>query len=113
MRERLLRSVKMFKCQYCDREIKSKAGLVKHEGSCKSRPAEEDVEVVKPEKKVVQLEVLGMGGHYPDGKDNNYYEGHPKRIVKLKGLLSRTRDSAERRKIMKLVVELRRQGMQE
>ena len=112
----------MFECSYCGRELKSKAGLTMHEKSCKSKPELteeveiEDVptkEVIEPTKEVVQLEVLGMGGYYPDGKDNNYYEGHPKRIVKLKGLLSRTRDSAERSKIMKLVVELRRQGMQE
>ena len=93
----------MFKCAYCDRELKSNAGKVRHEKSCKEREdadvteAEEvvSVEEVKPE--VVQLEVVGEG---------NYYVGHPRRETKLKGLLSRTFDQEERMKILMMLNEI-------
>ena len=96
----------MFKCEYCDRELKSKAGLVRHESSCKAKniPIED---VTEPTNKVVNLEVLGMGGTYSDGTDNSYYEGHPRRLIKLKGLLSRTRDDNERMKIIQMIVGIR------
>ena len=139
--------MEMFKCEYCDKELKSNAGKAAHERSCKARDIEdvsteeanlddakealeylkkesekqsniksysngiEDVlakEVIEPTDKVVQLEVLGTGGHYPNGKDNNYYEGHPRREIKLRGLLSRTFEPKERSKIMKMIIELRK-----
>ena len=110
----------MFKCEYCDRELKSKAGKVRHESSCKAKSVdfdelEENIavidaptkEVTEPTNKVVQLEVLGMGGTYSNGSDNKYYEDHPRRLVKLQGLLSRTRDENERIKIIQMIVKLR------
>ena len=106
----------MFKCTYCDRELKSKAGLTRHEKSCKEREVadvaeveevvsaeetkpevEPTKEVIKPTKEVVQLEVVG---------ENNYYVGHPRRETKLKGLLSRTFDQTERMKILMMLNEI-------
>ena len=110
----------MFKCEYCDRELKSKAGLVRHESSCKTKNVDFDEldanidvidapteEVIEPTNNVVNLEVLGMGGTYSNGTDNSYYEGHPRRLIKLKGLLSRTRDDNERMKIIQMIVGIR------
>lgn len=107
----------MFNCEYCGKELKSKGGKTMHERSCSTKDAVESVieelaelpteEVIKPTSKVVELEVLGTGGQYPDGKDNNYYEGHPRREIKLRGLLSRTRDDAERSKIMKMIMAMK------
>ena len=111
----------MFKCTYCDRGLKSNAGRVRHENGCKSNPSNaveltldeqadpdtcvpsyvDDVptkEVIEPTDKVVQLEV--MGG------EETYYDGHPRRLDKLKGLLNRTFNGAERRKISKMIMEL-------
>ena len=73
----------MFKCDYCDRELKSKAGLVRHMSSCKS--------------KVVKLEVIGSG---------NYYVGHPRRLIKLKGMMTKTFDKSEKAKIQTMIMEL-------
>ena len=43
----------MFKCEYCDKEVKSKGGLKRHMNNCVNKPSEdtEDVEVSndKPE----------------------------------------------------------------
>ena len=77
----------MFNCEYCNRELRSNAGKVKHETSCKERPNKE-----------VTLEFIG---------ENNYYIGHPRRQIKLEGLLSRTFNNTERSKIMKMIIELR------
>ena len=96
----------MFKWENCDRELKSKAGLVRHESSCKAKSAPTE-EIIEPTNNVVNLEVLGMGGTYSDGTDNSYYEGHPRRLIKLKGLLSRTRDDNERMKIIQMIVGIR------
>ena len=101
----------MFKCEYCDKELKSKGGLTMHEKSCKAKDVdydelEKNIEIID-NKPTVQLEVLGMGGTYPDGTDNNYYEGHPRRLIKLRGLLSRTRDESEKIKIIQMIVRLR------
>ena len=38
--------------------------------------------------------------------ESTYYEGHPRRFIKLKGLLSRTPEGEERRKIHAMVMEL-------
>ena len=118
----------MFKCEYCDRELKSKAGKVRHESSCMRRSMLDEIEVqpvpdgfgsqeiIKITTKLVEgvdydkaitLEVLGSGGHYSNGTDNKYYEDHPRRLVKLQGLLSRTRDENERIKIIQMIVKLR------
>ena len=98
----------MFKCTYCDRELKSKAGQLRHESSCEARniggQTEEEIanmpstEVVKSTNNVVQLEVLGG--------EETYYDGHPRRATKLKGLLSRTFDRAERHKIQQLILKV-------
>tara|TARA_R110000772_G_scaffold120300_1_gene226453 strand:- start:35 stop:265 length:231 start_codon:yes stop_codon:yes gene_type:complete len=71
----------------CDRELKSKAGLVRHENACRSNS----------QNKAIILEVM----------DNEYYEFHPRRLIKLKGLLSRTTIESERVKIIQMIVELR------
>ena len=96
----------MFKCTYCDRELKSKAGQLRHESSCEARniggQTEEEIAEVSTEvviaKKVVQLEVLGG--------EETYYDGHPRRATKLEGLLSRTFDRAERHKIQQLILKV-------
>ena len=100
----------MFKCEYCDKELRSNAGKAAHERRCKARDigGQTEEEIVDNTEKVVQLQVLGSGGHYSDGQDNNYYEGHPRREIKLRGLLSRTRDTKERSKLMKMIIELRK-----
>jgi len=77
----------MFNCEYCGRELKSNAGKVRHEVSCKDRT-----------NKIVILEV---------NREDEYYFGHPRRQIKLEGLLSRTLDNEERSKIMKMIMELR------
>ena len=93
----------MFKCLYCGRELKSNAGKVRHEKSCKEREVtdvaevEETVSVEETKPEVVQLEVVG---------ENNYYVGHPRRETKLKGLLSRTFDSEESMKILLMLNEI-------
>lgn len=58
-------------------------------------PADDKKEDVKP--KSVKAEVV-----------NDYYEGHPRRIIKLKGLKSRTHDADERFKIERMIKELER-----
>ena len=103
----------MFKCTYCDRELKSKAGQIRHESACKAREiggqTEEEIvyagldtdgsgELIVVEDKVVQLEVLGG--------EETYYDGHPRRATKLKGLLSRTFDRTERHKIQQLILKV-------
>ncbi len=115
----------MFKCTYCERELKSNAGKVRHENSCKARDIggqlEEDVESPETELfiddvnptiiveeldscgnprgvNVVKLEVLGG--------ESTYYDGHPRRLIKLKGLLTRTYDRNERAKIYNMILEL-------
>ena len=96
-------------CQYCERALKSNAGKVRHENTCKARDIggqlEDEIEsaVIEPpftveERKVVQLEV--MNG------ESTYYMGHPKRLVKLKGLMSRTHDRNERAKIYNMIMDL-------
>lgn len=115
----------MLECEYCGRECKSKAGLSRHMSACESKPEigaslvdianeiSDEVDAVMgqatfkvesleeklfpkdPEAKVVQLEVVGEG---------NYYVGHPRRIIKLRGLLSRTFDKAERDKILGMIL---------
>ncbi len=102
----------MFKCEYCERELKSNAGKVRHENSCKARDIggqlEEDIDspetevfvddVIEKEDVIVQLEVLG-------GEDT-YYDGHPRRLIKLRGLLTRTYDKNERAKIYNMIMDL-------
>lgn len=114
----------MHNCKYCDRELKSKAGQIRHESSCKARDiggqteeeiadviadvAEEIVcagldtdnagELIVVEDEVVQLEVMGGA--------ETYYDGHPRRATKLKGLLSRTFDKRERHKIRQLIMKV-------
>ena len=108
----------MHNCQYCNRELKSKAGMLRHESACKARDiggqteeeiadavilysgelTDEDVEKLKQPSKVIQLEV--MGG------EETYYDGHPRRATKLKGLLSRTFDKRERHKIRQLIMKV-------
>ena len=92
-------------CEYCDRELKSNAGKIAHERRCKAKAEEvgtvEDEEIVTIEEvkpKVVQLEV--MNG------EQTYYMGHPRRLVKLRGLLSRTHDRSERAKICNMILDL-------
>ena len=88
----------MLKCEYCGKEIKSKGGLTRHMSSCKAKPEteEEKVDDVVVVTKVVELEVAGT--------EADYYKGHPRRELKLRGLLSRTFDSDERNKIAKILV---------
>ena len=81
-------------CQYCERVLKSNAGKVRHENTCKMKNLETEIE----EPVVVQLEV--MGG------EETYYDGHPKRLIKLKGLMSRTHDRDERAKIYNMIMDL-------
>ena len=108
----------MHKCEYCERELKSNAGKVRHEKSCKvnvESPEDEihvdDIFVMEKDAdgnptgmatlvrdKVVQLEILGG--------EETYYDGHPRRLIKLKGLLSRTHDRKERIKVHNLILEL-------
>ena len=85
----------MFKCDYCDKEVKSKSGLARHMNSCKGKIVDEGK---VNDENVVVLEV--MGG------ESTYYEGHPRRLIKLKGLLSRTEEGKERRKIYAMIMEL-------
>ena len=88
----------MFKCEYCGKEMKSKGGLTTHMKSCKAKEKEiEEVDdgiVITTE--AIDLEVAGT--------EADYYKGHPRREVKLRGLLSRTFDTAEREKICKILV---------
>ena len=96
----------MFKCDYCGRELKSKAGLVRHESSCLQKNTEKEDNIVTlndlieelESKEVVQVEVVG---------EDNYYVGHPRRLIKLEGLLSRTFAEGERNKIRAMIAELR------
>lgn len=83
----------MFECSNCGRELKSKAGLVRHERACKVE-----------DKEPIELEILST---MPVGSQNDYYNGHPRRLIKLKGLLSRTTKESERIKIIQMIVELR------
>ena len=52
----------------------------------------ESQDVVKAEVTKVASEVV-----------NDYYEGHPRRVTKLKGLLSKTFDNEERAKIASMI----------
>lgn len=78
----------MFKCEYCGKEIKSKGGLTRHMSSCKKTD----------DKAAINLDIVGT--------ESTYYEGHPRRDIKLRGLLSRTTDEQERIKIIQMLVEL-------
>lgn len=80
----------MFKCEYCSRELKSNAGLSRHMAACKKKV------MITPEK-VVILEVVGT--------EETYYAGHPRRLTKLKGLLSKTFDKNERIKIIQMILD--------
>lgn len=104
----------MYKCQYCDRELKSKAGQLRHESSCEAKDIAEveentevstDVVVSKPRLKEVTLEVLGGA--------ETYYDGHPRRLTKLKGMLSATFDRAERHKIQQLILKVENENAYE
>ena len=108
----------MHNCKYCDRELKSKAGMLRHESACKARDiggqteeeiddtvvlyngelTDEDVEKLKQPSKVVQLEVMNGA--------ETYYMGHPRRATKLKGMLSATFDKRERHKIRQLIMKV-------
>jgi hypothetical protein len=108
----------MFKCEFCDKELKSKAGLVRHgkmkhpdvydqdaynkksfnDPDCITEEWDEEEE----ETKVVELELCS--------DDNDYYQGHPRRLIKLEGMLTRTTDENERIKIIKLILELRNEN---
>ena len=98
----------MHNCKYCDRELKSKAGQLRHESACKARDiggqTEEEIEnlptleVTEPIEKVVQLEVMNGA--------ETYYMGHPRRLTKLKGMLSATFDRNERAKIYNMILDL-------
>ncbi len=100
----------MHKCTYCDKELKSNAGRLAHERSCKMKELESDIEVdemledqplmsaiaeLKPE--IVTLEVVG---------EDNYYVGHLRREIKLRGLLTRTYDAKERNKILQILLSI-------
>ena len=89
-----------FECEYCNRVLKSKAGLMRHLQFCKVKSFKEDTEEVYTdvEPEVVQLEVMGT--------EESDYLGHPNRIVKLRGLLSRTFDKNEKHRIHRLIMEL-------
>ena len=78
-------------CEYCNKEMKSKGGLTRHLKSCKSRTSQE-VSKDKP----ITAEVCGV--------ESDYYLGHPRREIKLRGLLSRTYDRVEREKICKIIL---------
>lgn len=92
----------MFKCEYCGKIVKSKGGLTAHMKSCKAKPQEivSTVEEIGDEVVVttqaIDLDIVGT--------EDTYYEGHPRREIKLRGLLSRTLDTAEREKIAKIFV---------
>lgn len=83
----------MYKCNYCDKQLKSEGGRKRHENSCKMKSNEEE-STIQP----ITLEIVGEG---------NYYIGHPRRLIKLNGLRSRTHDSVERLKIERMIIELR------
>lgn len=80
----------MFKCEYCGKIVKSKGGLTTHMKSCKAKPEE----IIS----AIDLDIVGT--------EVDYYEGHPRREIKLRGLLSRTLDTAEREKIAKILVQM-------
>lgn len=67
----------MYKCSNCSKEFKTEFWKDKHEKSC-----------------VVVESVLV-----------EYYEGHPRRMTKLMGLLNRTFDEVEREKIKMIMVK--------
>jgi len=79
----------MFKCQYCGKESKSNAGKIAHERRCADRT---------DEARTVEVEIVG---------ESNYYVGHPRRLIKLQGLLSRTFDKSEWNKIHQMITELK------
>lgn len=79
----------MFECEYCGKESKSNAGKIAHERRCSSRT---------DEARTIEVEIVG---------DNNYYVGHPRRLIKLQGLLSRTFDKDERAKVSKMIMDLK------
>ena len=83
----------MCKCEWCSREFKAKAGVGRHMLFCKDKP--------KPVE-VIELEVVGEG---------NYYKGHPRRLTKLKGLLSRTFDADERHRILLFIDETQNENI--
>ena len=84
----------MYKCNYCDKQLKSEGGRKRHENSCKMKSNEE--EYVKP--KEITTTLVG---------ESDYYVGHPRRLIKLNGLRSRTHDKVERLKIERMIIELR------
>jgi len=73
-------------CEYCNKELKSKGGLTIHLKSCKSRVKD----------KPITAEVCGV--------ESDYYSGHPRRELKLRGLLSRTHNRTEREKICQIIL---------
>lgn len=87
----------MFKCDICGRELKSKAGLTRHRNSCEKKAIipDTDAMILDIEKKVIELELVGT--------ESDYYQGHPKRLIKLKGLKSRTFDKHEQAKIQSMI----------
>lgn len=104
----------MFICEYCNKELKSKGGLTRHLKSCQSRISQEVSDIgdeildeidtnmksrVEPaisKDKPITAEVCGV--------ESDYYLGHPRRELKLRGLLSRTHDRVEREKICKIIL---------
>lgn len=83
----------MFICEYCDKELKNKGGLTRHLNNCKMKINEDNIVNAEATVQEVKVELV------------NYYEGHKRREIKLRGLLSRTFDPAEREKICKILVE--------
>lgn len=94
----------MYICKICNKEYKSRSGLNKHMKSKHEGTGKVEAESIElghisgfnivehdsgiPEKNtVIEPELI------------EYYEGHPRRDVKLRGMLSRTTDVAERDKI--------------
>lgn len=84
----------MYICKICNKEYKSRSGLNKH---MKSKH-EGTGNVLKSEFKAVgKVEVANSP--VIELEHVEYYEGHPRREVKLKGMLSRTTSKVERDKI--------------
>jgi hypothetical protein len=89
----------MFKCTQCDRELKSNAGLVRHMTACKGEGVFDVVHIDDVKPKEITLELVN--------DERDYYIGHPRRLIKLNGLRSRTFDAAERKKIEDIIIKLR------
>lgn len=81
----------MHTCKHCNKELKSKGGLTRHLNNCKAK-------VETPDKEPIIAKICS--------NESDYYAGHPRRKIKLEGLLSRTFDPKERLHISNIIVEL-------